>query len=86
MMNNSEIHNGTLPIGTVLHSPKHEYRIEAVFGVGGFGITYKVSAETLVQTGNVSQIVKLYFAVKEFFMKGCDRGANEHRLLRHRVF
>lgn len=59
-----------LPIGTVLRSPNREYRIEQVLGVGGFGITYKVSA-TLVYE-NVP--IFTYFAVKEHFLKdACER-------------
>lgn len=36
-----------LPVGTILKSPKFDYRIEAVLGQGGFGITYKVSTTVM---------------------------------------
>ena len=59
-----------LPVGTVLRSPNREYRIEQVLGVGGFGITYKVSATLVYQ--NVP--IFTYFAVKEHFLKdACER-------------
>lgn len=60
-----------LPIGTILQSGKQAYRIEQVLGVGGFGITYKVSAT--VKYGNVP--IFTYFAIKEFFLdEACERG------------
>lgn len=61
-----------LSVGTLLRSPNREYRIEKVLGVGGFGITYKVSATLVYQ--NVP--IFTYFAVKEHFLKdACERDA-----------
>ncbi|UKI24726.1 MAG: hypothetical protein L6U61_10615 [Bacteroidales bacterium] len=51
-----------LPVGSVLRSGKREYRVEAVLGKGGFGITYKVSA--MEQVGQIP--VRVEFAMKEF--------------------
>ena len=63
----------TLPIGAKLHSPKRTYAIEKVLGQGGFGITYKVSANLKVD--NVT--IRTHFAIKEFFMsEACER--DEH--------
>lgn len=67
---------GVLPTGTLLKGPDLEYRVERVLGMGGFGITYKVSALKTMQVGNVSQSVRIFFCIKEFFLKGCDRGAD----------
>ena len=61
-----------LPVGSVLRSGKREYRVEAVLGKGGFGITYKVSA--MEQVGQIP--VRVEFAMKEFFMDGCLRDAS----------
>ena len=61
-----------LPVGSVLRSGKREYRVEAVLGTGGFGITYKVSA--MEQVGQIP--VRVEFAMKEFFMDGCLRDAS----------
>lgn len=72
--------NGALAVGTVLRSPNNEYVVESVLGMGGFGVTYKVSVEKMLQEGNVSQRVKLYFAIKEFFMHGCDRSGDGARV------
>jgi len=66
-MNKSELHCETLPIGTILRSPKQKYRVEEVLGKGGFGITYKVSAEVMV--GNIP--VHTFFCVKEHFVADC---------------
>lgn len=63
----------TLPIGAKLQSPKRIYTVEQVLGQGGFGITYKVSANIKVE--NVT--VRTFFAVKEFFMSdSCERSNN----------
>ncbi len=68
-MNNEDL-KYALPIGTTVKSPSREYRIEAVLGVGGFGITYKVS--TAVVIDNVP--MRLNFALKEHFLKdSCER-------------
>ena len=58
-----------LPIGTVLSNGDNQYRIVKVLGAGGFGITYKVMAK--IRLNNV--VGNFFFAVKEFFMSGCDR-------------
>ena len=64
----------TLPIGAKLHSPKRTYTVEMVLGQGGFGITYKVSAN--LQVENVT--IRTYFAIKEFFMSdACERNEND---------
>lgn len=59
-----------LPKGTVLRSPKHAYKVEDVLGVGGFGVTYKVSATILYENVPISA----YFTIKEHFLADiCDR-------------
>ena len=64
----------TLPIGAKLQSPKRVYTVEQVLGQGGFGITYKVSAN--IRVDNV--IIRTFFAVKEFFMKeSCERDSHD---------
>ena len=64
----------TLPIGTKLQSPKRVYTVEQVLGQGGFGITYKVSAN--IRVDNV--VARTSFAVKEFFMKeSCERDSHD---------
>ena len=64
----------TLPIGAKLQSPKRVYTVEQVLGQGGFGITYKVSAN--IRVDNV--VVRTSFAVKEFFMKeSCERDSHD---------
>ena len=56
--------------GTLLTSAKRTYRIEEVLGAGGFGITYRVSSEIMID--NVPVVT--YFAVKEHFVKkACER-------------
>lgn len=71
-MDEMEQWDDVLPVGSVLRSGKREYRVEAVLGKGGFGITYKVSAmEQVVQIP-----VRVEFAMKEFFMDGCLRDAS----------
>ena len=59
--------NNELPVGTVLRSPENTYSIESVLGSGGFGITYKVSAD--VMHGNIP--IHTYFAMKEHYMSDC---------------
>ena len=71
-MDEMEQWDDVLPVGSVLRSGKREYRVEAVLGKGGFGITYKVSA--MEQVGQIP--VRVEFAIKEFFMDGCLRDAS----------
>lgn len=71
-MDEMEQWDDVLPVGSVLRSGKREYRVEAVLGKGGFGITYKVSA--MEQVGQIP--VRVEFAMKEFFMDGCLRDAS----------
>ncbi len=69
-MKENEDFKYALPIGTTVKSPSREYRIDAVLGVGGFGITYKVS--TAIVIDNVPML--LSFAMKEHFLKdSCER-------------
>ena len=58
-----------LPVGTVLTSKQRTYTVKEVLGVGGFGITYRVT--TRLQEGNID--FQYDFAIKEHFMKGCYR-------------
>lgn len=71
-MDEMEQWDDVLPVGSVLRSGKREYRVEAMLGKGGFGITYKVSA--MEQVGQIP--VRVEFAMKEFFMDGCLRDAS----------
>lgn len=66
-----------LPIGSVLSSKLRTYKVVEVLGAGGFGITYKVLSKT--QVGNIE--VDTYFAIKEYFMKGCYRDGNGTQML-----
>jgi len=59
----------TLPVGTLLKSGARTYKVEAVLGSGGFGTTYKVSSVLMVD----KVPVVTFFALKEFYMKGCSR-------------
>ena len=60
-----------IKMGTVLKSPELCYRVEKVLGAGGFGITYKVSAN--VMQGNIP--IHTFFALKEHFLSDCcERG------------
>ena len=56
-----------LPKGTILRSPELCYKVEEVLGSGGFGITYKVSADVI--QGNIP--LHTFFAVKEHFLSDC---------------
>ena len=58
-----------LPVGAILKSPVLSYEIVETLGYGSFGITYKVSSTIMVN--NVP--ITTFFAVKEYFMKGCYR-------------
>lgn len=62
--------------GTILKSPKHTYKIEEVLGFGGFGITYKVSAE--IKVGNIP--VKTFFCIKEHYMEDCCYRENKDEI------
>lgn len=66
-----------LPNGTVLRSSIREYKILEALGAGGFGITYKVSAN--LQVDNVT--LTSYFVVKEHFLKGCWRADDRTSVL-----
>jgi serine/threonine protein kinase len=57
------IDKNTLPIGYVLKSQNNTYRIDAVLGRGGFGITYLASAK--ISVGNIP--LNAQFAIKEHF-------------------
>jgi serine/threonine protein kinase len=59
---------GALPISTVVSSPKHSYKVLAVIGSGGFGITYKV----------IRQQDGCAFAMKEYYPNQmCERNAQD---------
>lgn len=63
-----------LPKGTILRSPELNYEVEEILGSGGFGITYKVSANVMHK--NIP--IHTFFAVKEHFLSNCcerDEGA-----------
>lgn len=66
-----------LPLGTILRNGDNEYKVVKVLGAGGFGITYKVSAKIKLKnvTGN------FFFALKEFFMAGCDRADDKRTVV-----
>lgn len=71
-----------LPKGAILNSGQTEYRIEEVLGAGGFGITYRASANI-----NIGHITKRFdFAIKEHFMKGCYRGSDKKSVLYPETF
>lgn len=74
---NGNMLESALPKGTKLVSKSREYRVTDVLGAGGFGITYKVSSR--IRVGNVE--LETFFAVKEFFVKGCYRGENKMQVL-----
>lgn len=66
-----------LPVGAVLISKQRTYKVKAVLGVGGFGITYRVSS--ILQEGNIE--FEHDFAIKEHFMKGCYRAEDDISVL-----
>ena len=72
-----ETNVNALPNGTVLHNGKRIYKVEDVLGVGGFGITYKVSSMVLVD--NVP--INTFFAMKEYFMSSCFRDKDNKTML-----
>ena len=59
--------NHELPKGTILKSPELNYEVEEILGFGGFGITYKVSANVMHK--NIP--IHTFFAVKEHFLSNC---------------
>lgn len=71
-----QLKQNALPIGTILSSKSRTYRIVEILGAGGFGITYKVLSKTRV--GNIDFDTE--FAIKEYFMKGCDRNNNSTQI------
>jgi hypothetical protein len=52
------VDKNTLPIGYVLKSQDNTYRIDAVLGRGGFGITYLASAK--ISIGNIPLNAQFY--------------------------
>jgi serine/threonine protein kinase len=62
-MRNMVVDKNTLPVGYVLKSQDNTYRIDAVLGRGGFGITYLASAK--ISIGNIP--LNAQFAIKEHF-------------------
>ncbi len=67
-MGEGKIIIGALPIGAVIRSARDSYRVEAVIGSGGFGITYKV----------IRLSDGAYFAMKEYFPSTlCERGNSD---------
>lgn len=77
MEKDSTILENALCSGTELTGGKKTYYIEKVLGYGGFGITYK--AFSITNDGNIRR--KLYYAVKEHFMKGCYRAEDKTSVL-----
>lgn len=66
-MSNTEY---ALKKGAILRSPRRNYVVDSVLGVGGFGITYKVTAKIKIE--NIE--VKNQFAIKEHFLSDtCER-------------
>ena len=73
----------SLPVGTLLDNGLKDdkqvvYKIEKLLGDGGFGLVYKAKAR--VQGKNGKAQAWCYFAIKEFFLKGCKR-TPEHSLV-----
>lgn len=77
MLKEKDIPECALTPGTVLQGGQYDYVIDAVLGVGGFGITYRVSAR--VKLGNVWTNVN--FAVKEHFLSdSCERDHSTNQI------
>ena len=61
------MNENALSKGTLLKSPELNYEVEEILGSGGFGITYKVSANVMHK--NIP--IHTFFAVKEHFLSNC---------------
>ena len=69
-----------LPVKNTILTGKsgQKYKILAVLGAGGFGITYKAVSEVKVKEGFSAP---MFFAIKEHFMKGCYRDTDKTHVL-----
>ena len=69
-----------LPVKNTILTGKsgQKYKILAVLGTGGFGITYKAVSEVKVKEGFSAP---MFFAIKEHFMKGCYRDTDKTHVL-----
>lgn len=63
----SHLNESALLKGSILKSPELSYKVEEILGSGGFGITYKVSANVMHK--NIP--IHTFFAVKEHFLFNC---------------
>lgn len=80
-----ETNNSTLPIGTILHSPKYSYKIVKVLGQGSFGITYLAKVMMDGSLGSLES--NMYVAIKEFFVRDlCYRIKNDVACINRKVF
>lgn len=70
--------NSCLTIGTHLKSSKCWYTVIKVLGQGGFGITYLVEAQTMVNNAPATK----YLALKEHFISSlCSRDPRSQRVI-----
>ena len=76
----AQLRKHALPVGSTVLTGKsgRKYKILAVLGAGGFGITYKAVAEVKLENGMTAS---MFFAIKEHFMKGCYRDTDRTRVL-----